>query len=72
MLREGAVAAIIQWMAIDDIELPGKSGQSRACSDTEHVGQRSSAPDWSHPVIANGKLYLRDQSLLLCYDIKAK
>jgi outer membrane protein assembly factor BamB len=26
---------------------------------------------WSHPVIANGKLYLRDQDLLLCYDIKA-
>jgi outer membrane protein assembly factor BamB len=33
---------------------------------------RSSAPDWSHPVIANGKLYLRDQDVLLCYDIKAK
>jgi outer membrane protein assembly factor BamB len=26
---------------------------------------------WSHPVIANSKLYLRDQDLLLCYDIKA-
>jgi outer membrane protein assembly factor BamB len=25
---------------------------------------------WSHPVIANGKLYVRDQDLLLCYDIK--
>ena len=32
---------------------------------------RSEAPDWSHPVIANGKLYLRDQGVLLCYDIKA-
>jgi len=27
---------------------------------------------WTHPVIANGKLYLRDQDLLLCYDVKAK
>jgi hypothetical protein len=27
---------------------------------------------WCHPVIANGKLYLRDDDLLLCYDIKAK
>lgn len=27
---------------------------------------------WAHPVIANGKLYLRDQDTLLCYDIKAK
>jgi hypothetical protein len=24
-----------------------------------------------HPVIANGKLYLRDQELLSCYDISA-
>lgn len=33
---------------------------------------RSAAPDWAHPVIANGKLYLRDQDVLLCYDVKAK
>jgi len=33
---------------------------------------RSSAPAWSHPVIANGKLYIRDQDVLLCYDVKAK
>lgn len=25
---------------------------------------------WSHPVIVNGKLYLRDQELLHCYDVK--
>lgn len=25
---------------------------------------------WPHPVIANGKLYLRDQDLLLCYNVK--
>ena len=33
---------------------------------------RSSQPAWAHPVIANSKLYLRDQDLLLCYDVKAK
>jgi outer membrane protein assembly factor BamB len=32
---------------------------------------RSDKPAWAHPVIANGKLYLRDQDLLLCYDIEA-
>lgn len=32
---------------------------------------RSQQPAWPHPVIANGKLYLRDQDLLLCYDVKA-
>jgi len=26
---------------------------------------------WSHPVIADGKLYLRDLDLLYCYDVKA-
>ncbi|HEV3203471.1 MAG TPA: PQQ-binding-like beta-propeller repeat protein [Gemmataceae bacterium] len=25
---------------------------------------------WSHPVVANGRLYLRDQELLFCYNIK--
>ncbi|MFP6855541.1 MAG: hypothetical protein VB980_07135, partial [Opitutales bacterium] len=25
---------------------------------------------WTHPVIANGRLYLRDQELLFCFDIK--
>jgi outer membrane protein assembly factor BamB len=33
---------------------------------------RSAKPAWPHPVIANGKLYLRDQDVLLCYDVKAK
>jgi outer membrane protein assembly factor BamB len=34
--------------------------------------QRSSRGKiWMHPVIANGKLYLRDQELLSCYDISA-
>jgi outer membrane protein assembly factor BamB len=31
-------------------------------------GKNSSA--WSHPVIAAGKLFLRDQDTLLCYDLK--
>jgi len=33
---------------------------------------RSDKQSWSHPVIANGKLYLRDQGVLLCYDVKPK
>jgi outer membrane protein assembly factor BamB len=33
---------------------------------------RSEEPAWTHSVIANGKLYLRDQDLLLCYDIKVR
>jgi outer membrane protein assembly factor BamB len=33
---------------------------------------RSQTMAWPHPVIANGRLYLRDQDVLLCYDLKAK
>jgi outer membrane protein assembly factor BamB len=25
---------------------------------------------WTHPVISNGKLYLRDQDLIYCFDVK--
>ncbi len=32
--------------------------------------ERSKAKAWPHPVIANGKLYLRDQNVLFCYDVK--
>ncbi len=33
---------------------------------------RTEVPAWAHPVVANGKLYIRDQDTLFCYDIKAK
>ena len=33
---------------------------------------RSNRKSWPHPVIANGQLYIRDQDVLLCYDVKAK
>ena len=33
---------------------------------------RTNPPAWAHPVIANGKLYIRDQDTLFCYDVKAK
>jgi len=33
---------------------------------------RSKQPAWAHPVVANGKLYVRDQDVLLCYDVKAR
>lgn len=34
--------------------------------------ERTDKPAWAHPVIANGKLYIRDQDTLFCYDVKAK
>jgi hypothetical protein len=34
--------------------------------------ERSDQPSWPHPVIAGGKLYLREQDMLYCYDVSAK
>ena len=62
----------------------GSTGPEVGASFKGHVkrkyveGGRLNQPDrtreqaWPHPVIANGKLYLRDQDVLLCYDVKAK
>jgi outer membrane protein assembly factor BamB len=37
----------------------------------QHSDQRSrSGGVWTHPLVANGKLYLRDQELLFCYQVK--
>jgi len=33
---------------------------------------RTRKKSWAHPVIANGNLLIRDQDLLLCYDVRAK
>jgi outer membrane protein assembly factor BamB len=39
---------------------------------TPQTTQRSpSGKVWTHPVISNGKLYLRDQEILYCFDIKS-
>lgn len=33
---------------------------------------RSDRPSWTHPVISGGKLYLRDQQNLYCYDVRGQ
>jgi outer membrane protein assembly factor BamB len=32
---------------------------------------KSYPQSWPHPVIANGKLYIRDQNVMYCYNVKA-
>lgn len=32
--------------------------------------EKSGSPAWAHPAISDGKLYLRDQDMLMCYDIR--
>ena len=31
---------------------------------------RSGQNAWAHPIVAGGRLYLRDWDVLLCYDVK--
>ena len=33
--------------------------------------QKSYPQSWPHPVVVNGKMYVRDQTVLHCYDVKA-
>ena len=30
------------------------------------------ADSWPHPVISDGRLYLRDQDVLMCYDLRSE
>lgn len=36
------------------------------------IPQKSDKPSWPHPVVANGKLFIRDQDKLHAFDVKAK
>jgi hypothetical protein len=29
-------------------------------------------PSWAHPVVCNGRLYIRNQGALTCYSVKAR
>jgi outer membrane protein assembly factor BamB len=55
-----------KWQENGRFELPEKS--------TANKGRPSgrSAAIWTPPVVANGRLYLRDQELLFCYDVSEK
>ncbi|MGE0757115.1 MAG: PQQ-binding-like beta-propeller repeat protein [Pirellulaceae bacterium] len=34
------------------------------------IPESGARPGWAHPVIVDGKLYLREQDVLLCYDLR--
>jgi outer membrane protein assembly factor BamB len=34
--------------------------------------RQGSLPTWTHPVIAGGRLYLRDQDTIYAYDVREK
>lgn len=50
-----------------------KSGWKMAGSFKLEAQSSQRSPDgriWTHPVVSNGKLYLRDQEFISCYDVK--
>jgi hypothetical protein len=42
---------------------------SRFKMDPQTTQRNPQGRIWTHPVIANGKLYLRDQDVVSCYEI---
>jgi len=40
--------------------------------DPQSAERSPSGKIWAHPVVFDGKLYLRDQQYISCYDVKAK
>jgi outer membrane protein assembly factor BamB len=68
---EGTVALIKaspeKWIQSGQFELPEQSKLRGA-----GIATATDAHTWTHPVVANGRLYLRDQELLFCFDVRAK
>ncbi|HEY8505240.1 MAG TPA: PQQ-binding-like beta-propeller repeat protein [Gemmataceae bacterium] len=63
--RDGALACIEAsakgWNEVGRLKIPE---QSKIRSARGRI--------WTHPVVAGGKLFLRDQDLMFCYDLKGK
>jgi outer membrane protein assembly factor BamB len=55
-----------EWQERGRFEIPEKSTESKGRPTSR------SAAIWTPPVVANGRLYLRDQELLFCYDVREK
>ena len=59
-------------VALVDASPKGWKERSRFKLDPQTTQRNPQGRIWTHPVIAGGRLYLRDQELLSCYDVKAK
>lgn len=46
--------------------------KQRVIKSTFQLPDQSGKPSWPHPVIAHGRLYIRDQDELLCFDVRKK
>jgi outer membrane protein assembly factor BamB len=53
------------------IEPSGEGYRERGRFSPSNPPPRGQAKAWAYPVVANGRLYIREQNLLWCYDVKA-
>ena len=56
-----------EWTEVSRFKIPQTSAYRES-------GNRTTSQDskvWTHPVIANGRLFLRDNEFVFCYDIRA-
>lgn len=57
-------------VALIDASPEGFKEHGRFKLDPQTTQRNPKGKVWTHPVVANGKLYLRDQELLFCFDVK--
>ena len=63
--RDGAIVLI-------EASPEGWKERGRFVLTPQTLLRKKSGKIWTHPVITNGKLYLRDQELLFCFDVRGK
>jgi outer membrane protein assembly factor BamB len=54
------------------VEATPDSYQEKGRFSLPNQPDRGRAKAWAYPVVANGRLYLRDLGMLWCYDVKAR
>jgi len=59
-------------VALIEASPEGYQEHGRFTLEPQTTQRKPSGRIWTHPTIADGKLYLRDQELLFCFDVKAK
>ena len=59
-------------VVLADATPTGWKERGRFTLEPQTTKRKSRGKIWTHPVISNGKLYLRDQELLFCFDVAAR
>jgi hypothetical protein len=70
LLSEGGEVMLIP-ASTKEWEEKGKFALPALSKSREERRSHSQVQVWTHPVVANGRLYVRDQELIYCYDVRA-